>query len=189
MKRFFNSCWRYRQDICLLAGGMLPEPERNQLENHLAACVKCRKYYEEMKIVTVPLTNWAGNFTRVQPGPAVQARWARAVHETSRTEAVRRLTPAVAFREWGEEVIWPSRRVWAGFAAVWFMVLAGNISLHDHSQSFEAKSSPQAALAAFKDQQKILAELLPDHSLPRDVERQRIFSPKPRTESVTVLTA
>jgi anti-sigma factor RsiW len=189
MKRFFNSCWRYRQDICLLAGGVLSEPERNQLENHLAACVNCRKYYEEMKIVTVPLSNWAGNFMHVQPRPAVQARWARAVHATSRTEAIRRLTPAIAFREWWRDVIWPCRRVWAGLAAVWVVILAGNFSLHEPSQTLAVQSSPQEMITSFKDQQKFLAELLTDHAVPREAERPKFFSPKPRTESTEVMTA
>ena len=76
------------------------------------------------------------------------------------------------------------RRIWAGLAVVWLVILAGNISLREPSPAITAKStvpSPEA-IASFKDQQKLLAELLADHSAPRDSERQKFFSPKPRTE-------
>jgi len=189
MNRFFNPCRSYRQNVCLLAGGALAEPQRNQIENHLAACADCRNYYEEIKAVTVPLTNWAENFSHLQPTQTVKMRWASAVLSANRPTVVPRATLDGTFRGWWQEVIWPSRRVWAGFAAVWLMILAGNFSLRDHSQTSDAKFSPQTMLMAFKDQQRILAELLPDHSLPRDADRQRIFSPKPRTESPAVLAA
>ena len=190
MKRFFNGCGRYRRSLCLLAGGALPEPEKDEIENHLATCADCRKYYREIQTVTGPLTNWAENFARLQPGQAVQTRWARAVLAAGGPEPVRRLTPLMAFRDWWQEVIWPCRRIWAGLAAVWVMILAGNFSLQDHSPSLAAKSPPpsQEMLMSFKDQQKILADLLTDRDVPREVERREFLAPKPRTESVMVLT-
>ena len=98
MKRFFNSCGRYRRSICLLAGGALPEPEKDQIENHLAGCADCRKYYDEMQAVTVPLTNWERAFY----ASATRAGLSRtagpgAVHAAGRTEPVRRLTPGLRF--------------------------------------------------------------------------------------------
>jgi anti-sigma factor RsiW len=190
MKRLFNPCCRYRQNLCLLAGGVLPGPESAQIKNHLAACTDCRKYYEEIKTVAMPLTNWAGNFAHLQPGPTVQNRWARAIQAAGKPEPARRVTPAMAFREWWQDVIWPCRRLWTGLAAVWVVIFAGNFSLHDHSQTIAMKSSPpsQAMIASFKDQQKVLAELLADYSTPRAAERQKFFSPKPRTENETILT-
>jgi hypothetical protein len=86
------------------------------------------------------------------------------------------------------ELVWPSRRIWAGLAAVWILILAANVSLHQNSPVI-AKSGPSSEMMmALKDQQKILAELLTDRSAPRDVERQKSFSPKPRTETVKLLT-
>jgi hypothetical protein len=86
-------------------------------------------------------------------------------------------------------VFWPWRRVWAGVAAAWLVILAGNLLLPDPSPAITAKSAApsQEAIASFRDQQKILAELLPEHSAPRDAERQKIFSPKPRTERFKVV--
>lgn len=186
MKRLFNPCRRYRQDICLLAGGALPEPERNQIENHLAACAHCLKYYEEMKTAAVQLAEWAQSFPEIQPTQAMQVRWARAVQSASTPKPFRRVTPAMAFRAWWQDVIRPCRRVWAALAAVWVVILAGNFSLHEHSQTFAVKSSPQAMIMSFKDQQKILAELFTERSPTRDAEPQRFFPPKPRTESIGV---
>ena len=93
----------------------------------------CRKYCEEMETVTGLLTNWEGHFTPLQPDRAVQNRWASAVHAADRLEPVRWLTPGLVFREWWRDVIRPHRRFWAGLAAVWVVILAGNFSLHDHS--------------------------------------------------------
>jgi anti-sigma factor RsiW len=189
MKRFFNSCGRHRQSISLLVAGVLPSPERAEIENHLAACVDCRNYFEEIKTVTVPLADAVEKFPRLQPSPASLMRWANAIHAAARAERNRRFAPLTAFSSWWQEVIWPWRRAWAGLAAIWLMIFAGNLSLHDRSPSFSAKSSPAspAVIASFKDQQKILAELLADHSAPREAERQKKFSPQPRTERADVL--
>jgi len=190
MKSLFDPCRGYRQSISLLAGGVLPEPERDEIKNHLAACADCRKYYAEIKAVTTPLANWVGDFAHLQPNQAARNRWASAIQAAGRTEPVCRPSPAMAVREWWREVIWPYRRIWGGLAAVWVVILAGNLSLRDHSQTLAVKSSPssQEMIMAFNDRQKILAELLADHSGPRDAERQKLFLPKPRTERVTILT-
>jgi hypothetical protein len=86
------------------------------------------------------------------------------------------------------ELVWPSRRIWTGLAAVWILILAANVFLHENSPVI-AKSGPSSEMMmALKDQQNILAELLTDRSAPRDLERQKSFSPKPRTETVKLLT-
>lgn len=188
MKRFFNLCGRYHRSLSLLASGVLPEPEKEQVEIHLAACADCRKYYEEIRAVAVPLANWAQDISHLQPRPDVQIRWTKAVEAAGRREPVRRLTLAMAFCEWWRGVIWPHRRVWAGLAAVWVMILAGNLSLPGPVRTLAGNSSPQEMVTAFKDQQKILAELMAGHSDPSEAEPQKFFSPKPRTEGAMVLT-
>ena len=109
-----------------------------------------------------------------------------------RKQPVRELTFAAtlanAVRLSFQELIWPCRRIWTGLAAVWILILAANVSLHEHSPAM-AKSGPSSEMMmTLKDQQKILAELLTDRSAPRDVERQKSFSPKPHTETVKLLT-
>jgi hypothetical protein len=87
-----------------------------------------------------------------------------------------------------QELIWPCRRIWTGLAAVWVVIFMANVSLRERMPA-TAKSGPSSEMMmTLKDQQKILAELLTDHSVPRDAERQKIFSPKPRTERREMVT-
>lgn len=88
------------------------------------------------------------------------------------------------------ELVWPCRRIWAGLAAVWILICIVNFSQRDSSQLVTAKSAtPAAMMMTFRDQQNLLNELFADRSLPADAERPRIYSPKPRTETVELLTA
>jgi hypothetical protein len=87
------------------------------------------------------------------------------------------------------ELVWPSRRIWTGLAAIWILIVIINFSQRDGSQTMIAKSAPPEMMMTFRDQQKWLDELLADRSIPADVERPRIFSPKPRTETIELLTA
>ncbi len=189
MKWSFDPCQRHRQNISLLAASALSETEKVTVDNHLVACADCRKYFEEVKAVTVPLANLAGSVPQLQPSQSAQARWSRAIREAGRLEPVRRFTPAMALREWWRDVIWPRRRVWTGLAAIWVIILMGNLSLPNPAQKLAGKSSPQEMIAALKDQQKILAELMTIHSGPSEAEPEKIYSPKPRTEGRMILTA
>ncbi len=191
MKWFFNPCRRHRRNISLLASGALPETEKGPVENHLTACADCRKYFVEIKAVTVPLANWAKSLPQFKPGEFSQRRWTRAIETACRPNAIRQFAPVAVFCDWAREVFWPSRRVWEGLAAVWLVILAGNVSLHEPSPAITAKSAArfQEAINSFKDQQEILAELLADHSAPGDAGRQKFFSPKPHTQNKHFPTA
>jgi hypothetical protein len=88
------------------------------------------------------------------------------------------------------ELIFPCRRIWAGLAAIWILIFIVNFPQRDSSQTMITKSSPSPEIMmTFRDQQKLLDELLADRSIPTDAERPRIFSPKPRTEIRELLTA
>jgi hypothetical protein len=190
MKSFFNPCGHYRQDICLLASGVLTDAESGAAKKHVAACLDCRNHYEEIKAVTTTLGNWERDLTQLQPSQAARNRWARAIQAAGRPELAGQPTLAAAMRQWCQDVVWPCGRVWAGLAVVWVLILAGHLSLRDPSQTRLAKSSPasQEMVTALKDRQSALAELLADHSGPRDADRQKFFLPKPRTERVRVFT-
>ena len=187
MKRFFDPCARYRRDSCLLAGGVLPEPRRLALEQHLATCTACQNYHAEIKALAVPLANWEGNFAGVEVREPVKAHWSRVIRSAGRPEAVRGFTPITAFHDWCRDVLWPWRRVWVGLAAIWVVILAGNISLHGPSPIRAAKSSPspQEMILTFKDQQKILADLLGGRTSESDPPKR--FLPKPRTEGAVMI--
>jgi anti-sigma factor RsiW len=196
MNGLFQPCTRYRQSLCLLAGGVLPESEQDQLQAHLAGCAACRNYLAELESVTTPLTNWEKDFAHILPGAVARGRWAKAVTAAGRSARpgsarwVIQPTPILALREWCQAVIWPCRRQWAALALVWMMIFAGHYSLRDHSPFRALKSAPpsQALILAFQERQTILAELLTDHSASREADRPKSFSPKPRTERVRILT-
>jgi hypothetical protein len=191
MKRFFNPCRRHRRDIALLAAGALPEPDRESMENHLATCAPCRAYLAELQCAAVPVAKWAESAANLQPSAAAKDRWACAVRAAAGPRPVPTAEPSSTFGDWWHDVVWSSRRVWAGLAAVWMLILAGNLSLHDHPQGFTARSSRPAKeiMMAFKDRQTTLADLLADHSTPDEADRPKLFLPKPRTEYTRILGA
>ena len=189
MKRFFKQCGSHRRNLALLAASVLAEPQKTAVENHLAACADCRSHFHELKAVIAPLANWEDHFARIQPDPAVQQHWARAIQTAARPAQGRRLTPATAFRDWWQDVIWSSRRIWAGLAAVWLVLLAVNFSGRDHSPALVQKSSlpPAEMIMAWRQQASLLAELL-GSSGSGEADRQKTFIPKPRTERMEILT-
>jgi hypothetical protein len=80
------------------------------------------------------------------------------------------------------ELIWPSRRIWAGLAAVWILILAANLSMRDQSGIKIAKSpSSSQMITAFRQQQQILGELIGSDD-PPVAEAQKTFSPRPASE-------
>jgi anti-sigma factor RsiW len=191
MKWFLNRCGRHRQSICLLASGALSEPERSRVENHLAVCADCRKYCDETRKVAALLANWEGNFRHIEPDQIIRMRWAKAVEAAAGPAPVRRLTPIMAICEWWHDVIWPCRRIWAGLAAVWVVILAVNLSMRDNSQTMAMKSSPPSPemIMAFQQQERLLAELIGPNET-RNAEPPKLSLPQPRSQRrIELLTA
>ena len=86
------------------------------------------------------------------------------------------------FQKIWHELIFPSRRIWAGLAAIWIFIFITNISTRDHSQIKIAKSSPSPEMiVAYRQQEKLLAELVGQNE-PREAEPPKTFSPRPRSE-------
>jgi hypothetical protein len=94
------------------------------------------------------------------------------------------------FRAWLQrawfELVWPSRRAWAGMAAVWLAVLAVNLEMKVTSRTAPGRRSvPAPELArAFEEQRRLLAELLPPSQpspaqAPRPQARPRSERPVP----------
>jgi len=80
------------------------------------------------------------------------------------------------------ELIWPSRRVWTGLAAIWILIFVANFSMRDHSQMTMAKSSPSPEMiVAYQQQEKLLAELIGPNE-PQIAEPPKTFLPQPRSE-------
>jgi hypothetical protein len=80
------------------------------------------------------------------------------------------------------ELILPSRRIWAGLAAVWLVIAAVNLSQRDHSPAGAMKSAPAPdMILTFRQQERLLTELIgPDEA--RAVAPATPFLPQPRGE-------
>ncbi len=141
MRRFSIGCGHQRVNLGLLASGALADQERASVENHLATCADCQKYFAELKRVTQPLAGWDKTFSEVEVSNAARTRWEReflAATKTVRRNRIALLTPVL---EWCHDLVWPSRRIWAGFAGVWLAILAVNLSTRDPALSLAAKGS------------------------------------------------
>ena len=90
----------------------------------------------------------------------------------------------------GSNVFWsdlilPSRRTWAGLAAVWLLIVAVNVTERDHSSAGKFASAP--TMMSLREQQRWMNELFADRTVATDAEPPKTFSPKPRTETVKVV--
>jgi len=125
MTSVFNSCRKYREELCAVISGDLPAGDRVRLENHLEACVDCQRYRDEIGTVTALLALGVELFP-LEPRETTQMRW------TSEFEAaVQPVHSSVTrifygFLDWSRDMIWPCRRIWAGMAAIWLVVLSLN---------------------------------------------------------------
>lgn len=88
------------------------------------------------------------------------------------------------------ELIFPSRRIWAGLAVVWILIFAVNISLRDNVSSVTGRPvrSP-AVMMSWQAQQRWMNELFADCSAPLEADRPRNIAPKPRTEKYKMMAA
>lgn len=183
MKWFLNRCRRQRQNLCLLASGVLAKQEVAEIENHLAACSGCRKYYAEIKMAALPFANWEKRFEQIEPRPAVQAHWAKAIESAGRRKSISPLSPKVVLLECWRELVWPSRRIWSGLAAVWLLILIANLNFRVGTPRMTATTSLHSAdfMLALREQEQVMAELT-DRSNAKVVEPPTRFVPRPRSD-------
>ncbi|MGB8369977.1 MAG: hypothetical protein ACLPYZ_13555 [Limisphaerales bacterium] len=196
MKWFGNPCRRHRESLCFLAGGALAEREMSEIRAHLADCVDCRKYHDEMVSLAKPLADWERNFAHIKPTPETQIRWEKAIQAAAdvnrRKQTVHELTFAAtlanAIRLSFLKLVWPCRRTWTALAAVWIALFIFNVSQRDKSELAARKLPPPSpeAIIAWRQQERLLAELI-GPSAPGDAEQRKIFLPKPRTENAEAM--
>ena len=89
----------------------------------------------------------------------------------------------MALRVW-QELILPSRRIWAGLAAVWVVLVvinAGQSKSAPGSNTVAASAKPEV-MQAIAEQKRLLAELLQAGN-PQAAERPRAAG-RPRTQGV-----
>lgn len=78
------------------------------------------------------------------------------------------------------ELILPSRRVWAGLAAIWLVLAIVNLSQRDPLPA--GRVAAAAPVMDFQTQQRWLNELLADRSLPMTADRPKTYLLQPSSE-------
>ena len=75
-----------------------------------------------------------------------------------------------------QELIFPSRRIWAGLAATWILIFVFNFSQRDPAELMARKSPPPAPemILTFRQQERLLAELIGPNEV-QAVSRQNHF--------------
>ena len=181
MKWLFGQC--QRQKVCLLASGVLSEQEAVEVESHLATCADCRKFYAEIKMTTQPFASWENHFEHIKPRSSAQLRWAKAIESENRSKPIALFSPGFVLLECWRQLVWPSRRTWAGLAAVWVVILVANLNLKASGPGVIATNSSGSAdfIMAFRDQELVLAELT-EYPKPKAIEPRKQFVPQPRSD-------
>lgn len=85
-------------------------------------------------------------------------------------------------------LLWPHPAAWASLAAVWVVIFALNFSSRDKPSVLAENMPPSSpeVLVELRQQHKLYAELI-GIAETRDADRQRVLSPKPRSERVEIL--
>jgi hypothetical protein len=110
--------------------------------------------------------------------------------DVNRRKDVRAFTSAATIKSRLREIFWPHPKAWAALAAVWIFIFALNFSMRDSSPRIAEKSAPPSpeVIVELKKERLLFAELMGPRET-ADADRQKIFSPKPRSECVEILTA
>ena len=184
MKWFLSRCQRQRQKLCLLASGMLSEQEAVEVDRHLATCAGCRKFYAEIEMTTQPFATWEKHFEHIEPRPAVQLRWANAIKLVDRRKSIALFSPRLVLLECWRQLVWPSRRIWSGLAAVWLLILLANLDFRVSTPRMTATTSPRSAdfILALREEEQLVAELT-QRPEPFVAEPPKPFVPRPRSEA------
>jgi len=87
------------------------------------------------------------------------------------------------------ELIFPSRRIWAGLAVVWMAIGLVNLSERDNSAASVRPISNEEVLMNFKARQQLMGDIATEGPASTGVERRKTGLPEPRTELVNHFNA
>jgi hypothetical protein len=108
---------------------------------------------------------------------SLQAHEARGEPRESRW----RLSPAFVVEKLWRELVWPCRRIWAGLATAWVVILALNLMSgtgDGRQMAAKAESRPgPEVMAVLREQRQMLAQLLEPSALPAS-SRPKIPGPR-----------
>jgi hypothetical protein len=87
------------------------------------------------------------------------------------------------------ELIWPSRRIWAGLAVAWLLILGLNMASSEPASRVVSKAEPRSGeeLRAFIEQRRLLAQLT--DALPEPANTRKPNPPGPRSDRTTRISA
>ena len=132
---------------------------------------------------------------RQQPMKPIPSGWRAEILSAAR--AVQSTPPAVRLAHdfWLSTIssrlstlLWPHPKAWAALATVWLFIFVLNFSMRDSAPVVAGKISVPSpeVIVELKKQQRMFAELVGTYEAP-DVDRRKIFSPKPRSERTEIL--
>jgi len=180
MKWLFGSgsCGPQRQQLSLLAAGMLTDSERAAARAHLEACAGCRRYFVEMRTLSGTLSAWSQTTPDLEPTPAWRARWMRSI--ALEQEAL----PEPLIAGW-RALLLGRRGTLAGLAAVWTLILFFRLTTPEVSlaKSHSALPAPRDMLRVFQMQERLLSQwqtlpnAAPEHQ-PADRPPKPVPSPR-----------
>jgi hypothetical protein len=129
-----------------------------------------------------------------QPLRQAPASWREEILGAAEKAVIVRSSPPQASRSllWHlRSLLWPHPVAWTGLAAVWIFILAAHFSMRDEAaaSALAEKTLPPSPemVAELKQQTQFLAELMGTSDVPA-ADRQKIFVPKPRSESAGILS-
>ncbi len=100
---------------------------------------------------------------------ALREQVIRSVHEPATVhpeKSLRASVPNIVWMTFWHELVIPSRRVWAGLAGVWLVLLVVNVVQKESPPAELAQTSPSAPmLLAYYKQQKLLNELVGEYPM------------------------
>jgi len=89
-------------------------------------------------------------------------------------------------------ILWPHPVAWGALAAIWILIFAMNFSVRDKTPVVAEQSNvpPPEMVAELQAQRRLYAELIgSSQNDSSDVDRQKRFVPRPRSERTWLLTA
>lgn len=126
-----------------------------------------------------------------QPLKGIPADWRAEILTAARKQQVQAVRhSAFGIPHWLSNILWPHPAAWGGLAAVWLVIFALNFVMSDKQPELaKASAAPSSeVLAELRQQHKLYAELM-GITETHDADRQRVLSPKPRSEVLEILAA
>ena len=166
-------CCPDHQITSAFVDGELEAAQAAEVERHVAACVSCRQFVQEMR--------WLEGCGRAALG-AIHVREAFSLNIV-RPEPPRRSSFNIYLPLFAPLRAQLFTFRWASLAAVWIAILALNHAARDTSSVVTAKATPISPqmILVLRQQQKRLAELI-EAPAPRGADKPKSFSPRPRSE-------